>query len=486
MELYFYAKIQNSQTIIDGNFHFADGGKYSEIPALRNWDGDKFCAGNDRYGFYPVYYFSNETDFAVSNSLTKILELIGSQKIDVEAFAVFLRLGYLTGDDTIFQSIKILPPNAVLTWQNGEMNIVKTERTQSQLLQISRQQAIETYAELFQKAVEKTLPADHNFAVPLSGGRDSRHILLALNKANYLPDACLTIIHPPPRPNEDAEIAKLLCDSMQIPHILIGQSLSRFDAERRKNRLTDYCVFEHGWFLTMADFAQNKWRTIYDGIAGDVLSAGLFLTETRLKLFAEEKFEELAEEILGPEGYLPALLDKNLLRKFSRNKAVARLAQEISKHQNAPNPIGSFFFWNRTRPAVALSPFKLFDDSIDVLTPFLDTEVFDFLTSLPAEMFLDHNFHTETIAFAYPEFAHLPYESKTAPPIFDSAGFRQLSRDIFRFSLTERNVKITNRLFFAVRTLRCAVDKNYCRAVAEYFDQAIILMQLERLNNFSK
>jgi hypothetical protein len=42
-------------------------------------------------------------------------------------------------------------------------------------------------------------------------------------------------------------------------------------------------------------------------------------------------------------------------------------------------------------------------------------EVYDFLVGLPASYFLERNFHTDAINTYYPEYVHLPYETKTLP-----------------------------------------------------------------------
>ena len=340
---------------------------------------------------------------------------------------------------------------------------------------------METYAELFQKAVEKTLPIDENFVIPLSGGRDSRHISFALCKANRRPSACVTILHPPPRANEDARIAKQICENLNLKHILLEQKRPRFEAETVKNQRLGFSVYEHAWFLALADFIDENPHAVYDGIAGDVLSAGHLLTEKRLKLFQAEKFEELAADILEVEGYIPKILTKELYQIYSREKAVNHLIKELIKHSRQPNPVGSFCFWNRTRRCIAPSPFRLLGDSANVVMPYLETEVFDFLAALPAEMFLDHQFHTETISLAFPEYAHIGYEEKTAPLVLDTNYFRSFNRDIFRYSNTNRNRQMTNRMFFISRYLRSLIDKNYSRAAVEFGEQAIHLLQLERL-----
>ncbi|HQU81980.1 MAG TPA: asparagine synthase-related protein [Pyrinomonadaceae bacterium] len=481
MENFIKLTFANSKTELNGKPQVFLGNKSCTTFAEWNWDGEKLIVQNDRFGFYPIYYLEKPNEIIVSNSISKLLEFDESKELNDNAFGVFLRLGWLIGNDTLFASIKALPPASVLTWQNGKMEIVSQEIVYSKKLEISRNEAIKIYDELFQKAIEKTLPKDEKFAVPISGGRDSRHILFELHKQNLLPDACLTLVHPPPRPNEDLKIAKQICEELNLKHFQIEQNKTRFDAERRKNVLTGFSVNEHGWFLALADFVKDRWQTVYDGIAGDVLSAGLFLNEKRLSLFEQGKFEELADEIFEKEAFLPVILDQKTYQKYSRERAVNYLCKELTKHADAPNPIGSFFFWNRTRRCIAVSPFNLFGDSVNVVSPYLENELFDFLATLPANLLLDHRFHTDTISFAYPKLAHIPYEDKNSPLNYDFNAFKNYSLDILKFSLTARNKRLINRKFLLLRHLRSMLHKSQLQAVVDFGEQAVNLLQIERL-----
>ena len=485
MHPFFKAELIDENVVLSGDSKVFLGQKFegdSGIYAEWLWDGTKLVLKNDRYGFYPVYYYCTDKIFAVSPSISKLLEISHDREFDENAFSVFLRLGWLIGEDTLFKTIRALPPNSVLSWQSGKLDVSSENPVKQNPFEQSRNQAKEIYAELFQSAVEKTLPSDNeNFSLPLSGGRDSRHILFALIKANRKPDVCLTLIHPPPRSNEDSKIAGLLCQNLNIKHQIIEQSKSRFSSERLKNELTGYTADEHGWFLALAQFVNSRWKRVYDGIAGDVLSAGLFLSRDNLTLYQQEKFEELADKILLPEGFIPALITSDNYRKFSREKAVDHLTNEIKRHAGHPNPVASFYFWNRTRRCIAVSPFRLFNSSINIVTPYLENELFDFLFSLPAEMMLDHKFHDETISFAFPEFAHIPYEDKNSASTQDINNYKLLSREILQFSMTKKNRKLINRNFFLTRCLRGFLDKNYSRTITEFGNQAILLLQLERL-----
>ena len=53
--------------------------------------------------------------------------------------------------------------------------------------------------------------------------------------------------------------------------------------------------------------------------------------------------------LLTPAGY----------QRFGFDLAVASVASELAQHAAAPNPVGSFFFWNRTRREIALSPYAM-------------------------------------------------------------------------------------------------------------------------------
>jgi hypothetical protein len=167
----------------------------------------------------------------------------------------------------------------------------------------------------------------------------------------------------------------------------------------------------------------------YDGIGGDVLSQSAFLNPDIVRLVEKGDAEAIAEYLLDgygitvTEAALDRLLAPDLRRRLSRERAVARLGREIRRHLDAPNPIASFFFWNRTRREIALSPYALIRDVV-VYAPFLDHDVFDLLSSLPARDLLDRRLHTEALARAYPEIADVPYERKSNAVVRRRAGRR--------------------------------------------------------------
>jgi hypothetical protein len=377
------------------------------------WDGRRLEVRNDRFGFQPLFYAVSGTSLWVSASIPELLYQGAPSSFDDAALAVFLRLGIFLADDTPFKHVRALPPAGRLIWEDGRVT-VHGERAVTSQREISRDAAIDRYAEVFRAAIAKQHVDPASTIVPLTGGRDSRHILLALRAAGYdVPTA--TIRPAPPKSEEDAIVAAAVAAAVGAPHTILETTHDRYADEAEKNVLTSLCAFEHFWVMPLVRYVAGRSLVLYDGIAGDTLSEAKYMSAERLALFRQGDFHRYAEQELTPEAYLPAILRHDMYNRFSRGLAIERLEAELSTHADAPNPVGSYRFWNRTRRAVAPAPFGMLASVATVRAPFLDNDVYDFLASLPGEMLVDRAFHTDTIARTYPAFAGLPYENPDAP-----------------------------------------------------------------------
>lgn len=455
-----------------------------------SWDGNRLTIENDRYGFYPLYYSYHKGEIGVSPSITKLIAEGASSEIDYDALSVFLRIGFFIGDDTPFKYIRCLPPAAAFTWHNGQLQ-VSGGYAWGSAQRFSREQAVDAYISLFRQSIKRRLPIDDNFTVPLSGGRDSRHILLELCEQGRPPRFCVTIPRYPPSTAEDVRVSALLASATGIEHVIAPQIESRFATEIRKNITTGFCTDEGAWLIALADYLQGRVHTAYDGIAGDVLSAGLFLKADLLNLFESKSYFELSDKLLeggkllNREDTLDHLLRSEQSQKVSRERAINHLTVELKKHSHLSNPVSSFYFWNRTRREIALSPYSVLNKAVPTIySPYLDHDLFDFLTSLPTEMIIEHTFHTETIRRAYPKHADIPFDDKTAPWLDTRKHYDQFNKSLARyvFTRTRRPLRLLRSGYVLPRLAYSLVSQRYRESIRWLSPLLILyLFQLEAL-----
>lgn len=441
--------------------------------ACWSWDGNALTAENCRYGIRPLFYFATADQVAVAGSIRSLLILGAPAEIDRAALSVYLRFENFLAEDTPFKYIKALPPGARLRW-SGSLTL-STSEYRPALLNITREHAVRRYGALFRSAVRRQA-AERNI-VPLSGGCDSRHIALEL-AGDGRSLRSISAAPFPPKSNDDMEIAGRVAAAIGIDHETVEQDVSRYNAITRTTQATSYCGREHAWFRRLAkrliEMAGPD-TAIFDGLGGDVLSAGLFLDERTLDLFRTGRLQELACHYLsGQTGPLPFLADPDIA---PATLAVERLEAELARHQSAPNPVGAFFFWNRTRRVVAQQFFGLVADQ-NVVTPYLDPELFDFLAALPAEMYLDHQFHRDAMHRAHPGFAHIGFARPSAKQraAGQRAHFRAYGRSILRLLATQP-CHTVNRHYAEprIRYLSCTGDRGACWTA----DACLYLSQLE-------
>lgn len=441
-----------------------------------DWDGTTLTVQNDRLGCFPLYYAAYADRIAVAPSIPRLLELGAPGTLDDEGLSVFLRLGFFIGEHTPFKAIKALPPGATLRWRTGRLDLA-CALPRPTPLDLDRPRAIQIYGELFRQSIQRRQP-EGRYAVPLSGGRDSRHIALELRRQGFRP-RCVTAEYFDPHFDQDRRIAIQLAQELGLPLTVVPQDRVLLAAEFEKNERTDYCADEHAWYLALADHLGRHFDTVYDGIGGDILSAGLFLDPQGLALMRAGRLEEMAGHVACySEPLLMLLLSPALRERFPRRLALASIARELARYADWPNPVGAFYFFNRTRREIALSPFRLLDRRLRVHAPYLDHELFDFLAGLPAEQLLDKQFHTQTIAAAYPDYAAVPYSRNVAARPNWRLAAAQVTR-LLPLLLQRQAGEVVNRRALTLRAIKCLLDPGYGHEfLRSHVLRTVYLMQL--------
>ena len=122
-----------------------------------------------------------------------------------------------------------MPPNAAFEWTREGLS-VKGHRPAFAARPISRDEAIDEYISLFRRGVERRRP-EGDYIMPLSGGRDSRHILLELCRMGCPPRQCITSLKDPnlSSRNKDTRLAPEVAARLGIPHRFFTEQPSVFN-----------------------------------------------------------------------------------------------------------------------------------------------------------------------------------------------------------------------------------------------------------------
>lgn len=430
-----------------------------------SWDGSKLTIRNDRYGFDPLYYWhdpaSPDTAFAVSPNIIQLIAEGFTSDLDYRALGAFMRTGVMWGDDTPWTKFKALPPNATVTWEGGKLTVTGGP-TVPKANPLGREKAIDAYIDLFRAAIARR-PSTANTIVPISGGRDSRHIYGELWHQKMPIRQAFTWGPYKSFPWDEVQTAARLSQKFGVPHTVVkpapGDTFQQYEV--LKNTVTSLCADDHFFFIRINRyFRENGFDCTYDGNTGDIISSGTFSTRERHQAILDRRWDDLISSIFKQwspgEETLRWLWGEDLYKKMSREAAVERITRAMLPVVDSPMPYAMTTVWNRTRRKIAVSPYAVYADIPLVYSPYLDHDLFDMLCSQPAEYYYDKKFHDETIAKSYPIIAGEAYSSppsKATPYNLTPAAKAKIVADMLAYAREHNPGRVGTVVGWAARAI---------------------------------
>lgn len=383
-----------------------------------SWDGETLQAQVDPLGYFTLFVYAKDGQLGVSPSILRLLEHGADPAPDPVALAVFHRLGFFVDGDTPFAHIQALPPGGRLTWKHGKLDI-QGKPVSPGLRNLSRDQAVEAIIEIPRAAIRRFVEGWQGpIGLPLSGGRDSRHILLEMVRQRRKPDTCVTFHHGGRAHNAEVQAARAVAARAGVHHTVLGHPRMRLRDSLRGILMTQLCSDEHAQMMPMHDFLSDMGAShgmaAIDGIGGDILtnpddSAAEFMALSRMgdyESIARRLAAGHARVISRPwhQGGAGALLSADL-----EEAAIARIADAIRAHDHAPDPYQAFWFWNRTRREISFVSTGVMGGAAMVFCPYLDLDMVDLGLSLPWSVTQDQMLHDDAIGRAFPDCADIPF-----------------------------------------------------------------------------
>ncbi len=151
--------------------------------AFALWDARtrELLLARDRFGVKPLYYVHTSDGALYFGSEIKAILASGAVRaaLNLPAFPDYLANHGTSGDETLFEGVKRLPPGHTLTWRDGAIRIERYWSLSFAPAAIDTRPdrvLIDEYRERFRESVRLRLMADVPLGMFLSGGIDSAAI----------------------------------------------------------------------------------------------------------------------------------------------------------------------------------------------------------------------------------------------------------------------------------------------------------------------
>ena len=346
-----------------GNAHRSSHAQYMQTIPL-----------DDRVGFVPAF---RRDGGVVSHRIGEVAR--HGDAIDPLGLATILTLGFPLGTRTPIRGVERFAPGQGLA--NGE-TVVSTPP----LKPPAKAPSVDEQVELVLDACRRMVPGDGLVAM-LSGGRDSRMILLALRALGRSPSTILTVGRPGFVP--DATVAQQVAASLGRTVEPCIPAIYSLDAELARHRGQSLESLEHAWLSCLARHASRRASgtpNITDGLGAGVLSTGSLMDPESIALWRAGSLDALADWVVenavgvGPEflaavrraGYPLATADEV-------RQELVRVLRELSIW---PNPLGAFSLFHWSRRGISASPFGLLAAPGRVFAPLCDGALVEALLAM--------------------------------------------------------------------------------------------------------
>ena len=392
------------------------------VAAGWDWDGHALVVESDLHGYIPLYFSHSSDRIIVSDSPLPILARQDHPETDPLSLGFFCRAGFLIGDRTLFRGIERVPGRTRMKWTSGSLDI-HTEPHASASGPTSVKEAVDGWIDRFQVAVSRRLPSQESFDIPLSGGRDSRMILLELERHGRLPGRALALGSPNSDQTSDFALASQLAHRLGIPFEGIRHhEHDSFKLEHERHVACGFEALEHVWLMPLWNELLAGGRTWFDGLGVGSLTRNAAASPEMTRLLRNGDIAAWSREFFALTAattprWLDPILECAPMPVADADEVVTALDSELARHIEAPNPITSFTFENWGRRSIALNPLGICRSNNSIALPLMDRDLVSWARSIPVEMMHQDDIQTTACHRLYPLFSDLPFDDGSPPMV---------------------------------------------------------------------
>ncbi len=406
---------------------------------------------SDKFGLRSIYYTLLKDTFIFSSRLRPILLFPNlDRNLDYNAIGDLFYFGFVSGNKTLFKTIKLLPPGSILSFSDQKIKLEKYWDSLSlfSLKYENDKPSIKEVVTLFQQAVRKRLREKPLLGLSLSGGLDSRSILAALGiQAQGMPSYTLGL----PRCEDErlsARMARIAGTKHQFLSIT-EESLKDFLS------LAQTLVFYSDGFyyphestekVALDYFKRAPFKILFRGHGGELAKAALaFPVQVDKEVLNTKEASFLTKIFLKKTNLV--LLDLKPEEVFSSpelKKLKTKIAEiSLSKIRNlsenlSPGDIFLHFYLNEYIRRQAVASLNIFRTQVEIRLPFLDEDFLKALFKLPIRKRYKGEIHVEIVKTYMPALIKVPNSNTGAP--LDAGKWRLWFIDKFNSLLKKLSV----------------------------------------------
>ncbi|MHB9056429.1 MAG: asparagine synthetase B family protein [Paludibacteraceae bacterium] len=412
-----------------------------------------------------IFYYHRDNLFIFSSELKNIshilYELNLSVNLDKNAAYLLITYGFMLEDITLIDSVKSLRPGNMLIVKDGKISLHEYFHLQNiSHTKDSKEVILEKMDELFVKAVRLEFEKDNEYnykhIATLSGGLDSRMVVLMADKLGYKEQLNFTFSQ---SNYLDELIAKKIASD--YGHEFLFQSLDNGNYLKD----IDKAVFYNDGLITYSGSAHvmmnignmnfTQYGMIHTGMVGDAV-IGSFLSQP----------------YLVPPSVCSGVYSAKKLPKISS------FVSEIVKKYPSEE---LYKFYNRAFMG-AMNGYNYFETVSQATSPFLDVDFLSYCYSIPENLKYKQNIYLEWIAAKHPEFARYPWEKTGVSPLKSTNYKRYLDIGYYRRMSLKLFDRLSGNLKSGMNPFDAWMTENteLTNTIKNYFQSHIYLLDKDK------
>lgn len=375
---------------------------------------------NDRHGLYPLFFAHYDHTFAFAPEMNGVLaDPEFPRQLDPVGFLQFLRFQVVLGERTYFDCMQFLDRGSCLEyeWASDRLEVRRYwDFSRIHEVKISFEDSVDTAGSLLLKGIERMTRGSDRVGVYLSGGLDSRTIA-AMARRLGRPITTITYGEPGCRDEILArKIARQIGSDHHYMPFLDGSWVEE-NADLHMALTEGYHGWQHAHGISTLAAARELIDVNLTGWnGGEILHPRSVIQPWCLH---DQSLESLAVRIfdlMTTTWQWPGLAEAesnaglgDALSEDASRILFDSLLEEVRKLDNLrPEMRAYFFVLTHLSRRWTFNILTMLRSHVDVRSPFLDYDFFDFVTSLPRKHFLDRRLHIGIISRFTPEVSLIP------------------------------------------------------------------------------